>query len=150
MRRQAEGFMSDVGSHSAHLVEDPARLDDGHPIFGVALSLAHSSFRRFFGDGLVWENSRPHLAPTLHIPGNRDARRFDLTASYPSRLQCFEPKFAERDVAAPVGLAAHPPLHHFSEFDFFRCYHNVLVTYPSRLSNAASGLSGCAGRSSPL
>src|SRR5215469_10562749 len=36
---------------------DPAGLDDGAPVFRLALSLAHAGFQRFTGDGLVRENA---------------------------------------------------------------------------------------------
>src|SRR5205085_12290969 len=92
-----------------HLEEDAARLDDRDPALGRALALAHASFRRLLGDGLVGEDANPDFAAALDEAGHRHARSLDLLAGDPRRLQRLQPILAERNLGAARRHAAHAP-----------------------------------------
>src|SRR5690348_4278032 len=94
MRREPKGFVSDLRSHSAHLIENTARLHDCHPILGIPLSLAHTRLGRLLGDRLIRKHSRPYLAAALDIPSDGNTRRLYLTAGNRSRFQCLQTKLA--------------------------------------------------------
>ena len=85
-----------LGRHALHLVEDPARLHDGHPLFRVALALAHAGLGGLLGDRLVREDADPDLAAALHVAGHRDARRLDLARGHARLLDRLQPVLAER------------------------------------------------------
>ena len=87
------------------LEEDPARVDDGHPVLGVALARAHAGLGRLLGHRLVREDADPHLAAALDVAGHRDSGGLDLAGGDPPGLERLDPEVAEVDGGAALGDA---------------------------------------------
>src|SRR5262249_32345513 len=105
--RRAECLARHVLRHALHLVENPARLDHGHPLLRVALALATPRLRRLLRHGLVRKHADPHLAAALEAACQRHARRLDLAVGHPARLERLQAVLAEGQRRAALGLAAH-------------------------------------------
>ena len=61
-------------------------LHDRHPVFRLALALAHAGFQRLAGDRLVREDPDEHAAFATKEVAARDAAGFDLPGRDPRRL----------------------------------------------------------------
>src|SRR5581483_1368493 len=121
--RQAHRFFRHGAVHAVHLKQNLARPDDGDPLFGRALALAHTSCRRFFGDGLVREQPDPHLAAALDGTGHGDARCFDLAVGDPAAFHGFQSVIAEHQRRTAPGLAGHAPALLFAILHLLRHQH---------------------------
>src|SRR5688572_4822247 len=78
IRRQTERFTSEGLRDPIELEQDVARTNRGNPILGGAFTFTHSGFRWAGSYGLVWKNTNPELALTLHVAGKGNAGGFDL------------------------------------------------------------------------
>src|SRR5436309_11070430 len=106
--RGPERVARHVLGHADHLVQDPARLHDGHPLLRVALALAHPGLGRLLGDRLVRKDANPHLTTTLEAPGERHARGLDLSVGDPSGLEGLQAEVAEGQGRATDRDPLHP------------------------------------------
>ena len=128
--REAQRLAGDVLGHAADLEEDAARLDDGHPVLGRALALAHAGLGRLLGDRLVREDPDPHLADALHVARHGDTGGLDLAAREPAGVERLDPVVAKGDPGAAVGEAGHAALLHLAELGPLRHQHVVSVCVP--------------------
>src|SRR6185436_1732456 len=70
-RRQPERLARLHLVHPVHFVEHRARLDLRHPVFGVALAVAHANFGGLLRYRLVRENPDPDPPTTLDSARHR-------------------------------------------------------------------------------
>src|SRR5437868_4308329 len=87
---QPHRLTSDRFGDAIDLEQNVGGTNHRHPRFKRAFALAHSSFERLLGKGLLREDPDPDLAAALHEAGNGDAGGFDLLGIHPAtfhRLQ---------------------------------------------------------------
>src|SRR4051812_49631550 len=108
MTREAHGLASEILRHPGELEHDAARLDDGNPAFGVALTGTHAGLGRLLREGLVREDVDPHLAAALDLAGHRDSGGLDLAVREPALLEGLDPVLAELDLGLPARQPAAP------------------------------------------
>src|SRR4051794_15278962 len=102
MRGQAKGFPGDLGRDAVHLIHNSTGLDDGYPIFRIALALTHTCLSGLLGNRLIRKYPGPHLTAPFDIASDGDARSLDLPARDPVGLQGFQAELAERDLSAAI------------------------------------------------
>src|SRR5580765_5367411 len=137
---ELHGFLREGPRDAFELEHDSAGLDHGDPLLGGALALAHSGLCRLLRDRFVREHPDPHLAAALDAARDRHARRLDLAARDPRRLERQEPELAEGHLAAAVRLAAHAAALLLSVLDALRHHHgSVSPSAPARRSRARYG-----------
>src|SRR5258706_11266045 len=59
-RREPEGLARLLLVHAVHLIQDRTRLDFRHPVFGIALAVAHAHLGGLLGYRLFWGNCEPN------------------------------------------------------------------------------------------
>src|SRR5690242_2860422 len=92
---------------AADFEHDRAGADDGHPVFGFALSLTHARLERLTGDGLVRKDANMDAAFATQKVAARDAAGLDLPGRDPRTLERLQAVFAKRDSIAAGGVAFH-------------------------------------------
>ena len=107
MAGQTQGLASGLLVDISQLEEHAARLDDGDPVLGAALTGTHSGAGRLLGNGLVGEDLDPDLAATLDITGHGNTGCLDLVGGDPSRLESDQAVIALVDLVAAHGLTGH-------------------------------------------
>src|SRR5215207_9642246 len=65
--RQVQGALRYFFRNSVDLEKNAARPYYGSPELQVTLTLTHTYFRRFAGNGLVGEDADPHISFTFHM-----------------------------------------------------------------------------------
>jgi hypothetical protein len=95
MRGEKKSLSGPFFGDPFHLIKNTTWPDDGHPIFGSALSLSHPGFRRFLGNRFVWENANPDPAGPLDESGHGDSSGFNLTGSQPTTFDRLQSEVAK-------------------------------------------------------
>src|SRR5437763_4380603 len=107
------------------LVEYSSGLDDGDPVVGRALALAHARLCGLLRNGLVGEHSNPDFAAALDVARHGDTRGLYLPVRYPPRLKSLQTVLTEADLAAARRNARHAPLHLLPVLNLLRHQHDV-------------------------
>src|SRR5262245_16156259 len=87
---------------------DHARLDDGGPVFRLALALAHARLGRDGGHRLVREDADEQPALAAHRVGCGDAARLDCLGRQPPAFDRLQAELAVGNGVALRGLAFDP------------------------------------------
>jgi hypothetical protein len=106
-------ILADAGD----LEQDGAGLDDGGPVFDLALALAHAGLGRDRGDALVGEDADVELAAPLDRLAGDDAAGLDGLGADAARLQRLQAVIAEGDVVAAGGVTSYAAFLAFSVLD---------------------------------
>src|ERR1044072_9028704 len=120
---QAEGLAGEVLGHAGQLKHHLARLDNRDPALRGALAGAHPRLSGLLGVGLVREDVDPDLAATFDLAGRRHTGGLDLAVGDPTAAERAQPVLTEGNVAAALGVAAHPAAHLFAVLDPLRHQH---------------------------
>jgi len=86
VRRSVKRLPCNLLGNSSEFIDYSAGTHTSDPIFGLALSLAHTGLRRFCRNRFMRENPYPQLSFTRKKVHRRHAARFDLPAPYPARF----------------------------------------------------------------
>src|SRR5699024_1835196 len=103
----ANGVLGEVLGDAGQLEHHAARLDDGHPALGVALSGALTGLGRLLRVRLVGEDVDPNLPATLDLAGHRDTGGLDLAVGDPAALERLQPVLAEGHRASALRVPTH-------------------------------------------
>src|SRR5262252_3350870 len=122
-RRQAHRLARFLFRDALHFEEHLAGANDGDPLLGRTLALAHTRFLRLLRDRLVREHAHPDLPAARDEAGHRHARRLDLSVRQPAGLERLESEIAERYVGPAPGLAGHAPALLLAVLHFLRHQH---------------------------
>src|SRR5947209_7098866 len=125
LRRERHRFARHRFGDALDLVEYAARFDDGDPVVGSALALAHARLGGLLRDRLVGEHANPDFAAALDVSRHGDTRGLDLPVRYPARLQSFQAVLTKADVASARRNARHAPLHLLPVLNLLRHQHDV-------------------------
>src|SRR5690242_19924179 len=139
-RRERHRLLRDVEAHAFELEHHAARLHDGHPHLGRALSLTHAGLGRLLRDRLVGEDADPHLAAALDVTGQRHAGRLDLPAGHPARLERLQAEGAERHRVATLTQPLRAALELLAELDALRTQHRSSPLLPAGVRGATTFL----------
>src|SRR5450756_2687101 len=91
------------------------------------------------GHGLVRKDTDPKLARALHLAHDRTARRFDLAAGDPARLQCLESIVSKIKIRAACRLAAHAAAMLLAVLEPFWHQHNYYAPWAFSVALPAPG-----------
>src|SRR4029077_12572285 len=80
-------LLVDLQRNAVDFEQDAAGLDARHPEFRRAFARAHAHFERLLRYRHVGEHADPDPAGSLHVPGQRAARRLDLARGDALRRQ---------------------------------------------------------------
>src|SRR5690606_3521660 len=94
------------------------------PVFRRALALTHADFGRLRGNRHVREDTDPHAARTLHVTGDRAARRLDLPRRDTGRLLRLEAESPKVEIHSALGLAMDAALVSLAELSALRLQHD--------------------------
>ncbi len=119
MGGQPEGFSGLILAHAGDLEENPARLDNSHPVIHVTLARTHAGFGGPLGHRLVGEDANPQLATAAHVTHDGATSGLDLPAGHPLGLCGLQAVDAEIDGVAPTRLALHAPAVHLPKLHTF-------------------------------
>src|SRR4030042_5322907 len=97
-----------------HFVENPARADDGHPVFRRAFSFSHPGLSGFFGDRFVWEDADPDPTRPLNESGHSNSCGFNLTSSQPTTFDGLKSEVTEVESVSSGSNHSSLPLFLFS------------------------------------
>src|SRR3972149_7322392 len=101
--RQSQRLVGNVLGHTGNLKEDAPRLDHRGVKFHAAFALAHTSFSRPFGDGLVREYADPYLAAPSRFAHDSPAGGFQLAGGGPAPGQGVQDIFAVMHLGGAPG-----------------------------------------------
>src|SRR5579883_987534 len=125
MTRQPQGFAGILLADAFHLIENPSRLDNRHPEFRRAFTLAHTCFGGLLGDRLIREHANAQLAASLDEARDGDTARLDLPGSHPAGLERSQTVVSKRERGSPPGFAAHSSTLLLAKLDFRRHQHRI-------------------------
>src|SRR5712691_10923293 len=90
MTCQAYCFFSDFFTDAANFEDNTTRLNNCYPVIDSTFTATHTGFGRFGSNGLIWKDTDPHFATTLHKAGERDTCCLDLTGLHPAWFQSLQ------------------------------------------------------------
>src|SRR5512143_1212696 len=123
VRSQAHGFTRLGRGDAFHLEQDLARTDDGDPVIGSSLALAHTGFGWLLGDRLVGKEAQPDFSAALDEAGHGDTAGFNLAVGDVAALHDLQSVIAEGQLTAAPGLAGHAPALLLAVFHFLGHQH---------------------------
>src|SRR5450759_2962386 len=129
VRGQTHGFARLGRCDAFHLEQDLAGTDDGDPVVGSALALAHTGFGRLLGDRLVGKEAQPDFSATLDEARHGDTAGFDLAVGDVAALHDLEAVIAEGQLAAAPGLAGHAAALLLAVLHFLWHQHKSALSY---------------------
>src|SRR2546423_5181492 len=101
LRRKRHGLARHRFGDALDLVEHASGLDDGDPVVGRALALAHARLGGLLRNGLIGEHANPDFAAALDVSRHGDTRGLYLPGGFPPRLQGLPTVLTEADLAPP-------------------------------------------------
>src|SRR5437588_10857648 len=125
LRGETHGLARHRLRDALDLVEYASRLDDGDPVVGRALALAHARLGGLLRNGLIGAHANPDFAAALDVSRHGDTRGLDLPIRNPPRLQSLQTVLTEADLAAARRNARHAPLHLLPVLNLLRHQHDV-------------------------
>src|SRR6476661_7286234 len=120
-----------------------ARLHDGDPSLGRALSRSHAGLGRLLRERLVGEEVDPHLAAAADLPRHRDPGSLDLAVRDPPVLERLDPVVAVLHVELALRVAGAPPAELLAVLRLARHQHQA--SPPSGVASGVSSVTGGVG-----
>jgi hypothetical protein len=122
---QKKGFSRSLLWNPFHLIENSARTDNRHPVFGWPLSLSHPGLRRFFCDRLIRKDPNPDSTCPLDESRHSNTGGFNLAGAQPTTFGGLKPEVAKVEFIPAGSSPSHFPLLHLAIFRFLRHQHNT-------------------------
>src|SRR5258708_13079715 len=107
MTRQAHSFFGNFFTYATNLEDNTPRFDNCYIMINGTLTTSHACLSRFGRDRLIREDADPHFTTTLHKPGERNTRCFDLTSLQPTRLPSLQTNPTYAQCPAPLPGTLH-------------------------------------------